>query len=54
MSKLCEYYFALHSPFAYLGHVCFMELVKQYNVKIVLCCDRNLRQYRPCTISAKA
>ncbi|WP_395823407.1 2-hydroxychromene-2-carboxylate isomerase [Collimonas sp.] len=42
MSKLCEYYFAPHSPFAYLGHARFTQLAKQYNVKIAL---------KPCHLS---
>ncbi|MFJ2989329.1 2-hydroxychromene-2-carboxylate isomerase [Collimonas sp. NPDC087041] len=42
MSKLCEYYFAPHSPFAYLGHARLLELAKQYNVKIAL---------KPCDLS---
>ncbi|MFC5476425.1 2-hydroxychromene-2-carboxylate isomerase [Paraherbaspirillum soli] len=36
MSKLCEYYFAPQSPFAYLGHARLVALAKQYGVKIVL------------------
>ncbi|AMP01720.1 DSBA-like thioredoxin domain protein [Collimonas arenae] len=42
MSKLCEYYFAPHSPFAYLGHARLLELAKQHNVKIAL---------KPCDLS---
>ncbi|PUA17444.1 2-hydroxychromene-2-carboxylate isomerase [Glaciimonas sp. PCH181] len=36
MSKICEYYFAPHSPFAYLGHARLTALAKQYGVQIVL------------------
>ncbi|PFH09089.1 2-hydroxychromene-2-carboxylate isomerase [Collimonas sp. PA-H2] len=42
MSKLCEYYFAPHSPFAYLGHARLVALAKQYDVKIIL---------KPCDLS---
>ncbi|WP_211453374.1 2-hydroxychromene-2-carboxylate isomerase [Collimonas antrihumi] len=42
MSKLCEYYFAPHSPFAYLGHTRLQALSKQYDVKIAL---------KPCDLS---
>lgn len=42
MSKLCEYYFAPHSPFAYLGHARLLTLAKQYNVNIAL---------KPCDLS---
>jgi 2-hydroxychromene-2-carboxylate isomerase len=42
MSKLCEYYFAPHSPFAYLGHARLQALSKQYDVKITL---------KPCDLS---
>ncbi|MES2071477.1 MAG: 2-hydroxychromene-2-carboxylate isomerase [Pseudomonadota bacterium] len=34
MSKLCEYYFAPQSPWAYLGHQRFVALAKKYDVKI--------------------
>ena len=36
MSKLCEYYFAPHSPYAYLGHARLVTMAKQHNVQIVL------------------
>jgi 2-hydroxychromene-2-carboxylate isomerase len=40
MSKLCEYYFAPQSPFAYLGHARFVALAKQYDVQVdVRPCD---------------
>jgi 2-hydroxychromene-2-carboxylate isomerase len=42
MSKLCEYYFTPHSPFAYLGHARLLALARQYKVKIVL---------KPCDLS---
>lgn len=29
MSKICEYYFVLHSPFAYLGHRRLTTLAKR-------------------------
>lgn len=34
MSKVCEYYFAPQSPWAYLGHQRFMALAKKYEIKI--------------------
>jgi 2-hydroxychromene-2-carboxylate isomerase len=34
MSKVCEYYFAPQSPWAYLGHQRFLDLAKQQGVKI--------------------
>ncbi|AMO97317.1 DSBA-like thioredoxin domain protein [Collimonas fungivorans] len=42
MSKLCEYYFAPHSPFAYLGHTRLVALSRQYDVKVAL---------KPCDLS---
>ena len=36
MGKVCEYFFAPHSPFAYLGHARFVALAKQYDVQVVL------------------
>jgi 2-hydroxychromene-2-carboxylate isomerase len=36
MPKVCEYYFAAQSPFAYLGHARFVALAKQYGVQIEL------------------
>jgi 2-hydroxychromene-2-carboxylate isomerase len=36
MPKICEYYFAPQSPFAYLGHARFVALAKQYGVQIDL------------------
>jgi 2-hydroxychromene-2-carboxylate isomerase len=36
MPKVCEYYFAPQSPFAYLGHARFVALAKQYGVQIEL------------------
>ena len=35
MSKVCEYFFAPHSPFAYLGHERFVALAEQYKVQIL-------------------
>ncbi len=34
MSKVCEYYFAPQSPWAYLGHARFVSLAKQHGVQI--------------------
>lgn len=40
MSKVCEYYFAPQSPFAYLGHARFDALAKQHGAKVdVRPCD---------------
>ncbi|MBB3212888.1 2-hydroxychromene-2-carboxylate isomerase [Herbaspirillum sp. Sphag1AN] len=36
MGKVCEYFFAPHSPFAYLGHERLVALAKQYDVQIAL------------------
>jgi len=36
MSKICEYYFAPHSPYVYLGHARIVGLAKQYGVQILL------------------
>ncbi|KAF3998623.1 2-hydroxychromene-2-carboxylate isomerase [Glaciimonas immobilis] len=36
MSKICEYYFVPHSPFAYLGHAKLVSLAQQYGVQIIL------------------
>ncbi|MDO8652862.1 MAG: 2-hydroxychromene-2-carboxylate isomerase [Undibacterium sp.] len=36
MSKVCEYFFAPQSPWTYLGHQRFVDLAKQYEVKIEL------------------
>jgi 2-hydroxychromene-2-carboxylate isomerase len=36
MPKVCEYYFAPQSPFAYLGHARFVALAMQYGVQIEL------------------
>jgi 2-hydroxychromene-2-carboxylate isomerase len=36
MTKICEYYFAPQSPWAYLGHERFVTLAKQYGVQIDL------------------
>ena len=35
MSKVCEYFFAPHSPFAYLGHNRFVALAEKYQVQIL-------------------
>lgn len=34
MSKVCEYFYSLNSPWAYLGHQRLLDLTKKYNVKI--------------------
>lgn len=34
MSKVCEYFFSLNSPWSYLGHQRLIDLAKKYNVKI--------------------
>jgi len=34
MSKVCEYFFAPQSPFAYLGHARFVTLANQHGVQI--------------------
>ena len=40
MNKLCDYYFAPQSPFAYLGHARLVALAKQYGVQVdVRPCD---------------
>jgi 2-hydroxychromene-2-carboxylate isomerase len=36
MSKVCEYFFAPHSPYAYLGHARFVALAEKYGVQILL------------------
>jgi len=36
MPKVCEYYFAPHSPWAYLGHARFVALANKYGVQIEL------------------
>jgi len=34
MSKICQYFFALHSPWSYLGHTRFVALARQHGVQI--------------------
>lgn len=34
MTKVCDYFFAPQSPFAYLGHQRFVHLAKQYGVQV--------------------
>jgi 2-hydroxychromene-2-carboxylate isomerase len=41
MAKICEYYFAPQSPFAYLGHARFVEITKKHAAQVDL---------RPCEI----
>ena len=40
MSKVCDYYFAPHSPWSYLGHQRFIDIAAKHKVKIALkACD---------------
>jgi len=40
MNKICQYYFAPQSPWAYLGHARFVEIAKKHNAQIeVKPCD---------------
>lgn len=34
MTKLCEYYFAPQSPYAYMGHARFVAMAQQHGVKV--------------------
>jgi 2-hydroxychromene-2-carboxylate isomerase len=34
MPRNIDYYFSLHSPWAYIGHIPFMEIVRSNNVKV--------------------
>ncbi|MES2536631.1 MAG: 2-hydroxychromene-2-carboxylate isomerase [Pseudomonadota bacterium] len=34
MAKVCEYYFAPQSPYAYMGHARFVEMAKKHGVQI--------------------
>jgi 2-hydroxychromene-2-carboxylate isomerase len=34
MPKVCEYFFAPHSPWAYLGHARFVALTQKYGVQV--------------------
>ena len=34
MSNICQYFFALHSPWSYLGHERFVALARQHGVQI--------------------
>jgi 2-hydroxychromene-2-carboxylate isomerase len=36
MSKVCEYYFAPHSPYAYMGHARLVAMARQHGVQIML------------------
>src|SRR4051812_13784798 len=36
MSKVCQYFFAPHSPWTYLGHERLMALARQHGVQIEL------------------
>ncbi|MCA1325343.1 2-hydroxychromene-2-carboxylate isomerase [Herbaspirillum sp. alder98] len=35
MSKVCEYFFAPHSPFAYLGHDRFVAMAEKHQVQVI-------------------
>lgn len=41
MSKICDYFFAPQSPYAYLGHARFVALAEQHGAQIVI---------RPCDL----
>jgi 2-hydroxychromene-2-carboxylate isomerase len=34
MPRNIDYYFSMHSPWAYIGHVPFMEIVRRHNLKV--------------------
>ena len=34
MSNICQYFFALHSPWSYLGHARFVALARQHGVQV--------------------
>ena len=34
MPRNIDHYFSLHSPWAYIGHVPFMEVVRRHDVKV--------------------
>lgn len=36
MSKVCDYYFAPHSPWSYLGHQRFIDIAAKHKVKIAI------------------
>lgn len=36
MSKVCQYYFAPQSPFAYLGHTRFTDITKRLGAQVVI------------------
>jgi 2-hydroxychromene-2-carboxylate isomerase len=36
MSKLCEYFVAPHSPYAYLGHTRLVAIAAKHNVQVIL------------------
>lgn len=42
MSKVCQYFFAAHSPWAYLGHERFVAMARKHGVQIDL---------KPCDLS---
>jgi 2-hydroxychromene-2-carboxylate isomerase len=42
MSKVCQYFFAAHSPWAYLGHERFVALAQKHGVQVEL---------KPCDLS---
>ena len=34
MSRIVDYYFSMHSPWAYIGHVPFVEMARRHNVTV--------------------
>ena len=34
MRRTIEYYFSMHSPWAYIGHVPFFELVRRFSLNV--------------------
>lgn len=42
MSRSIDYYFSMHSPWAYIGHVPFMEIAHRHDVKVA---------YKPSSLS---
>lgn len=42
MNKICDYYFAPHSPWSYLGHQRFINIATKYKIKVAI---------KPCDLS---
>jgi len=42
MSKVCDYYFAPHSPWSYLGHQRFIDIATKHKIKVAI---------KPCDLS---